>query len=122
MVNFTDQSITLGPQQKKRKAHALEKLDIRELQQSTSSSGILHTTRSSGSKINMMQNDNISKTLDMRSSYTPATILPVIRISKENPPCLFNQSPGDIADADDERYFRTTEDQTIRNKSALREN
>nr|XP_010325171.1 uncharacterized protein LOC104648859 [Solanum lycopersicum] len=117
-----DQSITLGPQQKKRKAHALEKLDIKELQQSTSSSGILHTTRSSGSKINMMQNDNISKTLDMRSSYTPATILPVIRISKENRPCLFNQSPGDIADADDERYFRTTEDQTIRNKSALREN
>ncbi|KAG5591987.1 hypothetical protein H5410_042501 [Solanum commersonii] len=71
---------------------ALEKLGRRKLQQSTSSTGILHTTRYFGSKIDMMQDDNISKTLVMGCYYTPATILHVIRISKENPPCLFNQN------------------------------
>ncbi|KAH0642601.1 hypothetical protein KY290_034191 [Solanum tuberosum] len=119
---FKDQSVSLGLQQKKRKAHALEKLGRRKLQQSTSSSGILHIARNSDSKIDMMQDDNISKTLDMRGYYTPTTILPVIRISKENPPCLFNQNPVDIVDADDERYFRTIEDQRIRDKSSLWEN
>ncbi|MCD7468833.1 hypothetical protein HAX54_007335 [Datura stramonium] len=36
-------------------------------------------------------------------------------------PCLFNQNPADIADADDERYLRSVEDQRIRDRSLFPE-
>lgn len=88
------------------------------MQHSTLSSGILHTTRNS----DMIHDDNISKTLDIENYYTPATILSVIRFSKENSSCLFNQDPDDVMDIDNEMYFRTIKHQIIRHKSSLREN
>ncbi|MCD7469063.1 hypothetical protein HAX54_007683 [Datura stramonium] len=48
-------------------------------------------------------------------------VLPVSSIPKKDPPCLFNQNPADIAEADDERYLRSVEDQRIRDKSSLQE-
>ncbi|KAK4721673.1 hypothetical protein R3W88_011906 [Solanum pinnatisectum] len=99
------------------KAHALEQLGGRKLQQPMSSIGLLNTTRDSDSKIDLMQVDDISKILYMGDYSTPATISPIISIPKKDPPCIFNQNPADIADADDKRYFTTVENQRIRDKS-----
>jgi len=89
------------------------------LQQLAFSTDLLNTTRDSGSKIDLMQDDDISKILDVGGYSTPATVLPIISIPKKDPPCLFNQNPADIADADDKRYFRTVEHQRIRDKSSI---
>ncbi|XP_055822163.1 uncharacterized protein LOC129890687 [Solanum dulcamara] len=117
---YKDQGVSLGSQEKKGKTHALEQLGRRKLQQSASSSDLLHTTRDSDPKVDLIQDDDISKKMDMRGYSTPATVLPVISIPKKDPPCLLNQNPADIIDADDERYFRTVEDQRIWYKSSLR--
>ncbi|MCE3216675.1 hypothetical protein HAX54_007487 [Datura stramonium] len=110
---FNDQ-VSLG-QEKKRK-----------LQQAESSSGLLRTTNkeesrgfidgASSSKVVPLQEDNISKSLYIRS---PVAVFPVSSIPEKDPPCLFNQNPADIAEADDERYLRSVEDQRIRDKSSL---
>ncbi|MCD9644136.1 hypothetical protein HAX54_032122 [Datura stramonium] len=98
----------------------------RKLQQAVSSSGLLRTTskeelrgfigRASSSKFVPLQEDNVSKSLYMRS---PVAVLPVSSIPKKDSPCLFNQNPADIAEADDERYLRSIKDQRIRDKSLL---
>ncbi|KAH0695163.1 hypothetical protein KY285_022260 [Solanum tuberosum] len=102
-VPTMDQGACLGSQEKKRKAHALEQLGGRKLQQPAFSTDLLNTTRD----------------FDVGGYSTPATVLPIISIPKKDPPCLFNQNPADIADADDKRYFRTVEHQRIRDKSSI---
>ncbi|KAG5611171.1 hypothetical protein H5410_022452 [Solanum commersonii] len=116
---FKDQGACLRSQEKKRKANALEQLGGRKLQQLASSIDLLNTTRDFGSKSDLMQDDDISKILDVGGYSTPATVLPIINIPKKDPPYLFNQNPADIADADDKRYFRTVEHQRIQDKSSI---
>lgn len=115
MVDFTGQ----GSQEKKRKAYALEQFDGIIFQQSGLSNDLLHTIRDSGLKVDLMQDDNIFKTLDVGDYSTPATVLPIRSIPRKDPPCLLNQNPTDIVDVDYERYFRTVEDQSIRDNSSL---
>ncbi|KAJ8555368.1 hypothetical protein K7X08_012864 [Anisodus acutangulus] len=124
---FHDQ-VSLQPQvqEKKRKSHAPSRLDGTRLQQS---SGLLRTARdpesrgligASCSKVVLLQDDNASKSCWGYS--TPAAVLPVGSILEKDPPCIFNENPADIAEADDEKHMRTVEDQKRRDKSVLREN
>ncbi|XP_075102814.1 uncharacterized protein LOC142177565 [Nicotiana tabacum] len=105
-------------------SHAPVQLGGRNLQQSVSSSGLWRTTQESGpgnnvsrgvvgtssSMVHSLQSENASRSLDS------ITVLPISIIPKNNPPCLLNQNPAEIALADNEKYLRTAEDQNIRNK------